>query len=173
MLKNTFQTLAMLATNKNYWLALFTLGILMEATALLYQYVGGYEPCILCIHVRLWTLCFSLIALLAYFVRNIKYSFPVAHLLITLVMLSLLGTSWELLQTERGNVMGSCSYFLGMPEWFAVDQWLPAVFEVRASCAGSPELLFGITMAEGLTVFSAIMVVVSAALTISAFAGKR
>jgi disulfide bond formation protein DsbB len=173
MPRNTLQLLSDIAHHKYYWLALVAIGIAMESSALLYQYVGGDEPCILCIHVRLWVMGFTFIALLAYFVRHLIYIVPTAHLLITTMMFGLLDTSWELLQTERGNIMGDCSFDLGMPEWFAIDKWLPAIFEVRASCAESPELLFGITMAEALTLFSVGMVIVSAALTMGAIAGKR
>jgi disulfide bond formation protein DsbB len=118
-------------------------------------------------------LAFALLALLVYFVQNLIAIIPTAHLVITGLMFGLLDTSWQLLQTERGNIMGSCSFDLGMPAWFAIDKWLPAVFEVRASCAETPELLFGITMAEALTLFSVLMVIMSAALTVSAIANKR
>jgi disulfide bond formation protein DsbB len=173
MFKNIPHSLSVIANHKFYWLVLAAIGFAMEINALLYQYVGNYEPCILCIHVRLWVLGFVSLALLTHFIRHLIYVIPLAHLLITANMVGLLDTSWELLQTERGNILGSCSFDLGMPAWFAIDKWLPAIFEVRASCAESPELLFGITMAEGLVVFSVAMVLVSAALTLSAILGKH
>ena len=173
MLKNILHILPTIANHKYYWLALVGIGIAMETSALLFQHVGGDEPCILCIHVRLWVMGFTFTALLAYFLRHLLYIIPTIHLLITAMMFGLLDTSWELLQTERGNIMGSCSFDLGMPEWFAIDKWLPALFEVRASCAETPELLFGITMAEALTLFSLVMVIASAALTMGAIATKR
>jgi len=173
MLKKLLHSLAVIANHKFYWLGLFAVGVVLESSALLYQYVGGDEPCILCIHARLWVLGFALLALLVYFLQNLVAIIPIAHLVITGMMFGLLDTSWQLLQTERGNIMGSCSFDLGMPAWFAIDKWLPAVFEVRASCAETPELLFGITMAEALTFFSVLMVIMSAALTFSAIANKR
>ena len=173
MFKNIFQKINLIANHKYYWLALVIIGVGMEASALLYQHVGGDEPCILCIHVRLWVICFSLLAALTYFIQQLKRILPAIHLVNTAIMFGLLDTSWELLQTERGNIMGSCSFDLGMPEWFAIDKWLPAIFEVRASCAESPELLFGITMAESLVAFSVGMVVMSTILTMSAIFTRR
>ena len=37
-----------------------------------------------------------------------------------------------------------------MPSWFAVDQWFPALFEVKNICSYTPEIAFGISMAEAL-----------------------
>lgn len=161
-----------IATHHYYWLGLFALGVVLEATALLYQYVGNFEPCILCIHIRLWVILFSVIALCAHFLRHSIYVTALAHGLVGLTMIGMFKTAWQLLQTERGNILGSCSYFLDMPEWFAIDQWFPAVFEVRASCASSPELLFGITMAESLTVFSAVMAISSLVLVMGTLSAK-
>jgi disulfide bond formation protein DsbB len=62
----------------------------------------------------------------------------------------MLERSWYLYQLENGIGEGSCQFFLGFPEWFALDQWFPFLFEVRNLCGYTPELLFGISMAEGL-----------------------
>ena len=37
-----------------------------------------------------------------------------------------------------------------MPDWFAVDRWMPWLFEVRNLCSFTPEMLFGLSMAETL-----------------------
>ena len=37
-----------------------------------------------------------------------------------------------------------------MPDWFAVDRWFPALFEVRNICSYTPDIAFGISMAEAL-----------------------
>jgi disulfide bond formation protein DsbB len=54
-----------------------------------------------------------------------------------------------------------------MPDWFAVDRWLPWLFEVRNLCSYTPEIALGISMAEALlgiaaalTLFIAVMWVV-------------
>ena len=39
-----------------YWLALIVLGVSMEISALIYQYLLEYWPCVLCIHVRILSL---------------------------------------------------------------------------------------------------------------------
>ena len=155
-----------------YWLALGLMGLSMEAVALSYQYVLDYLPCVLCIHTRLWVLAFILIALLVLFVPRPRAVLVTAHLLILAIMIGLLERSWLLLGIERGFVVGSCDMDSGLPGWFALDVWFPTLFKVWEPCGYTPELLFGITMAEALLVFSAAMVLVSAALTIAILFGN-
>ena len=37
-----------------------------------------------------------------------------------------------------------------MPDWFAVARLFPDLFEVRNLCSYTPDILWGISMAEGL-----------------------
>jgi disulfide bond formation protein DsbB len=145
----------------------------MEAVALTYQHVLEYLPCVLCIHVRIWVLGFILLALLAIWVRSSRPLLITAHLLNTLIMVGLLERAWLLLGTERGTVEGSCEMDLGFPGWFALDVWFPRMFRVWEPCGYTPELLFGITMAEALVVFSVVMVLASAALTFAILWGRK
>jgi disulfide bond formation protein DsbB len=156
-----------------YWLALVVLGLSMEAVALTYQHVLEYLPCVLCIHVRIWVLAFILLALLTLFLRRSWPLLVTAHVLNTVIMVGLLERSWMLLGTERGIVEGTCGMDSGLPGWFALDVWFPTLFKVWEPCGYTPELLFGITMAEALLVFSAAMVLVSVTLTIATLLGKE
>jgi disulfide bond formation protein DsbB len=73
--------------------------------------------------------------------------------------------AWFLYQLENGIGNGSCEFQLGMPDWFAIDQWLPSLFEVRNLCSFTPEMLFGLSMAEGLLLIAGLLsVVISCAL---------
>jgi disulfide bond formation protein DsbB len=150
-----------------YWLALIALGFSMEAIALIYQYMLDYYPCVLCIHVRIWVLGIILTALLGLLVRRVRGLRLTAHVLMTGMMAGLLERSWMLLGIERGTVEGSCDFDSGLPAWFALDQWFPAMFKVWEACGYTPELLLGITMAEGLVVLSAALLLISAVLTIA------
>ena len=62
---------------------------------------------------------------------------------------------------------------MGLPKWLALEEWFPSMFKVWEACGYTPELLFGITMAEALLVMSASMVLISFALTVTAFVGRR
>lgn len=77
------------------------------------------------------------------------------------------------LGSERLTIVMSCTEDSGLPAWFALDKWFPLVFEVHEPCGYTPELLFGITMAEGLVVLSVVLVVVSVVFTIAALVGRQ
>jgi disulfide bond formation protein DsbB len=165
---NVFSKLAIIGKSGWYWLALVLIGLSFEGVALFYQHVLDEMPCVLCIHVRLLVLALLLLALVAMFLRHFKWPNVLAHLLSVLVAVGLLERSWQLLGTERGFTFGDCGLDPGFPAWLPLDAWFPAVFQVQTSCGYTPELLFGITMAEALIVFSAAFVLVSLAMTVAA-----
>jgi disulfide bond formation protein DsbB len=49
-----------------------------------------------------------------------------------------------------------------MPDWFAVDRWMPWLFEVRNLCSFTPEMLFGFSMAETLMAVGVLISVMAA-----------
>lgn len=161
--------LSAIAKSKTYWLGLMLLGLALEVTALVYQYVWDELPCVACIHVRLWIACFILVALAGLIVRHNRYLLTTPHAVNTVIMAGLLERSWLLLGTERGTVIASCTFDLDLPSWLAFDKWAPALFEVQALCGYTPEVLFGITMAEGLTALSASLLLASIVLTIASW----
>ena len=162
--------LRMLATVSRsgwYWLVLLLFCISMEGVALLYQYQWDYAPCVLCIHVRIWLLGMISVAALALWLHKYPGWTVWLHGAFALLMAGMLERSWQLLGTERGWIFGSCNMDAGLPDWFALDRWFPAVFEVKEACGYTPELLFGITMAEGLLVLSVASVLFSLLLAIA------
>ncbi len=143
-----------------YWLVFLLLGLAMEGVALFYQYKLDYAPCVICIHIRIWTAALILVAISGLLVHKSRIGILTSQLLMLVVSIGLLERSWLLLGIERGFVEGSCSMDSGLPSWFALDKWWPTVFEVMEPCGYTPELLFGITMAEALLVFSVSMILV-------------
>ncbi len=159
--------LAVIGAGAWYWLAILVTGLSMDAVALYYQYALDYYPCVLCIHVRIWVLGFVLAALLALFVRGFRYLRTLMHGLTVVLSIGLLERAWLLLGIERGSVEGSCNFESGLPAWFALDQWFPALFKVWEACGYTPELLFGITMAESLVLLGAAALLVSVTMTVA------
>ena len=162
--------LAGIGNSRFYWLAWASIGFSMEAVALFYQYVLDEMPCVMCIQVRLWVIALIIVALLVLLLHRLAFIPVLGHLLTVVIAVGLLERSWQLLGTERGFVDGECGFNLGLPAWFTPDTWLPALFQVQTSCGYTPELLFGVTMAEALIVGSAIFVLVSVAMSLAAIA---
>ena len=149
-----------------YWLLLVVVGLSFESVALYYQYVLELMPCVVCIQVRIWMVALILVALAALWMRRNTFMILLAHMLTVVIAIGLLERSYQLLGTERGFTFSDCGMDLGMPAWFALDDWFPALFKVQTSCGYTPELLFGITMAEALIVFSAVFLVWTAGMVV-------
>lgn len=151
------------AQRRSYWLLLFIFALSLETTALIYQHVLDYPPCIVCIHVRILTLLLMLIALAGVFAARRRVANMSCHVLVAIVSAAMIDRAWQLLGTERGFIFGSCDFSLGFPKWFDIERWLPSVFEVQTSCGYTPELFLGITMAESLLVISVLLLILSLA----------
>ncbi len=150
-----------------YWLGVLVVGLAMEGGALFYQYVLDYWPCVLCIHVRIWVLGLILVSLLGLWLRRNRGLRVTAHLLVAGIGVGLLERSWQLLGVERGTIEGTCSMDSGLPAWFALDSWFPKLFKPLEPCGYTPELLFGVTMAEALIVISVALVLVGLVLVVA------
>jgi disulfide bond formation protein DsbB len=136
-------------------------GIFLIAAALYFQYMLDELPCTMCIQVRLWITLFVVVSLIGLLSRNTKVLNKFAQFSIVLIAGALVERSYMLLGTERGFVFSNCGVDLGMPAWFAIEKWLPWLYRVETSCGYTPEIIFGITMAETLMVLSILLLVVS------------
>lgn len=156
------EKITLLSRNKIYWAILLLTCLLMEGVALYYQYALDYGPCVLCIHVRIWIAAIGIVALAALLLPTCPRVQKITHPLSLLAVIGLTERSWQTLAVERGWSEGSCSNLdTGLPDWFALDRWLPTIFEPWEPCGYTPELLFRITMAEGLLAFSVLMIAIS------------
>ena len=143
-------TLSRFLKSRWYWLTLVLFGIALLSVALYYQYALGDEPCQVCIHTRLWVVAFTLIALIMLITPQIRLVRVVGNLGVLTAAAGLFERARYLYRLENGIGDGSCQFQLGMPDWFAVDRWMPWLFEVRNLCSFTPEMLFGFSMAETL-----------------------
>jgi disulfide bond formation protein DsbB len=138
------------------------LGSGMFAAALYWQYALGEDPCQVCIHARLWVVAIALIGALMLVLPSNRGTGFGGLVLLLVSSIGLGERSYYLYEIENFRGDGSCQFTLGMPDWFAVDRWFPALFEVRNICSYTPEIAFGISMAEALVVISALIAAISA-----------
>ena len=163
------EKLTALLESNAYWATMLLGGTFLMAVALYYQHAMGEDPCQACVQIRVWIVGGMFVS----FVMLLLPSALVSNLLGQLVFLGagvgLAERSWFLYQIENGRGDGSCGFMLGAPEWFPIDRWLPGIFEVRNLCSFTPDILFGISMAEALLIVSAIVLsLTTAALVASA-----
>lgn len=133
-----------------YWLVFIFGSISLMSIALYYQYARDELPCTMCIQVRLWFTSLIIVSFVGLLLRKNRVVNALTQLSVVVIAAGLVERSYQLLGTERGFVFASCGVDLGLPAWFAIEDWLPWVYRVETSCGYTPEVIFGITMAEAL-----------------------
>ena len=162
-----------LGGHSGYWFAMAVGALALEAAALYYQYALNQYPCVLCIHVRIWVAAFFVVGVLGLVLKRSRGGLVVANLLSLAAAIGLAERSWRTLAIERRWIEElSCTMDAGLPPWFALDHWFPAVFGVQASCGFTPIIAFNITMAESLMAISAVALVVTALVTVATLTSK-
>ena len=152
-----------------YWLSGIFLGLMLLGIALYFQFVLEELPCLMCIQVRLLVTLLVIFASIGLFCRHNRILNTIAHLSIVLTAASLSERSYQLLGTERGFVFADCGFSLGLPDWFAIEDWFPWLYRVETSCGYTPEIIFGITIAETLMVLSVVLLLLSFGIFLASF----
>ena len=116
---------------------------------------------------------FVVVAILAILIKRFKAVIHALHILNSLMMVGFVERSWQTLAVERGWVFGNCDMEAGLPRWFQLDQWFPALFEVKTSCGYTPLIIFNISMAEVLMVASALLLGLSLLLLVASIWPSR
>ena len=155
-----------LPETKWLWLGFIFLCVTLESVALYYQYALDEWPCVICIQIRMWLALMVVIAIGGLLTRQNKSARLVFVLLLLLVAVALVERSYHLLGVERGFVEGLCSMDVGLPKWLALGKWIPWLFEVQSTCGYTPYIIFKITMAEILMVYSVLQMIFLAGLLI-------
>ena len=165
--------LAILSQGKKYWVFLFALSLAFELVALYYQYALDEWPCVLCIHIRIWIAGIILVSLIALLTKPSLWLARGFHLANTVMLGGFAERSWQVLAVERGWIFSDCNMESGLPNWFALDKWFPAIFEVKTSCGYTPLIIGKISMAEVLMVTSAGLLLLSLLLLLASFIKAR
>ncbi|KEA61939.1 Periplasmic thiol:disulfide oxidoreductase DsbB, required for DsbA reoxidation [Marinobacterium lacunae] len=159
--------LSVIARSRLFWFLVLVACLLLEGTALYYQYSLDYGPCVLCVHIRAWIAGLGAVALLMFLLGG---SMAVLGHLASLALASgLLRSSWITLGVERGTIEDSCTMDPQFPSWLPLHEWVPAMFEPWEPCGYTPMLPFGMTMAEALVLIGLAWVAVSFLLLLASF----
>ena len=170
---NIINQLYNISQSRAYWL-LYLVGAMFALAVALYHQHGLDElPCVLCIQVRLIMTLVVFIAIFGLLSMRRRPLNIAAHLMMIATAIGLAERSYQLLGTERGFLFGDCGFDPGLPAWFAVEEWLPWLYRVETSCGYTPEVAFGITMAEGLMAGSVIFILLSVSVFIASFLPPR
>jgi disulfide bond formation protein DsbB len=152
-----------------FWGLWVLLGVILESTALYYQYVLNEPPCVLCIQFRLLMLLLIIMGLLGVFLRHKPWARRLLSFSLLLTCAGMLERSYQLLGTERGFVIGECNMDLGLPQWFAIQEWISSIFEIQTTCGYTPIIAWGISMAESLAALSIVLFIVASLMLLLSF----
>lgn len=145
-----FKTLKSLSMQRWPWLLLALTALAMELAGLYFQYQLNYQPCIKCIYIRVafaGILVAALLVLLAPRQLLLRLSGTLLWLGCALYGLFQAQELVNIEQTLASGGFTTCALFADFPAWFALDKWLPAVFEVTGTCGGVDWQFAGLTMA--------------------------
>lgn len=148
------------------WLFIFILSSASMGFALYYQYALDWDPCVLCIHIRIIMFGLILLSLMMIYLCRFRALRLIGFLGQTALATLLYQRANELYRVEIGLEDAGCLFSAGLPSWFDLEAWLPSLFEVRSACGVSPNVLLNITMAESLYLTSAFALVVASILSL-------
>lgn len=142
------------------WTALFAICVGLEAVALYYQEALFYFPCELCVYTRVWIAAMALVALAGLALRRKPWAVRAVLAGEILLSLGLAGVVWKLLALDYGFAPpGACKLEAQFPSWAPLDDWFPMMFRVQDSCGVTPDVLFGLSMADGLAAITVALLV--------------
>ena len=167
------QTIKQLSQSQWYWFMYIVTGLTLLATALYFQHSLEELPCVVCIQIRLLISLLIIVAIVGLVSRHNKIISRLSHLSVVLIAVSFVERCYLLLGTEKGFVFADCGFSLGLPAWFAIEEWLPWLYRIETSCGYTPEIIFGITMAEALMLLSSSLLLLSLGVFISSFINLR
>ncbi|WP_372760272.1 disulfide bond formation protein DsbB [Pseudoalteromonas sp.] len=151
--------LAQLPTKRGPWLLFSAIVLLLEATALFFQYNMGLAPCIMCIYQRTAVLGLLIAALIG--ATNPK------HKGVRLLAYSGWGLSsiWGLLiarehidmQTTTDPFAYSCEFEPNFPTFMPLHEWLPSFFAATGDCGNIDWQFVGLSMPAWMEIIFAVV----------------
>lgn len=120
----------------------------MLGAALLLQHLAGWEPCTLCIQIRLWLLCGGVLSLLILLLEGVGLrwlTLPLWPLLLAAAGMAVYDNS-HLVLIESGVLeSSSCSPFPFYAFYLPLHEWLPEVFMSAGVCGESGYRILGLS----------------------------
>ncbi len=151
------------------WLAAFIFSTSALLGALYYQYYLEWEPCVLCIQIRV--IMAGIIVLSA--LMLLLHRYPIArfagYTLQSVLAVLLFLKSRAIYRIEKGIDQAECMFNAGLPEWFNLEAWWPSLFEVRSACGDSPLLFLNLSMVDALYYASIAALPIVFILTLASF----
>lgn len=155
------------------WVLLTLIALLLEITALGFQYLLGQKPCVLCVYQR------AALAgvILAGVVGMIAPRTPLRWLALVgwiVASAKIFSLTWQQTQLQlHPPLFATCDFFPKFPSWLPLNQWLPAVFSPTGTCTDRSLTLLSYSLPEWLLGISFVMLVVAIVVLFAQFLSAR
>ncbi|GAA0364764.1 disulfide bond formation protein DsbB [Bowmanella denitrificans] len=140
------------------WALLFISSVLLEATALYFQYGMGLEPCIMCIYQR--NAVFGL--MFAGMAGMLLHNYPVGRMLsyalwaVSAVWGLLIAVEHVDIQTAANPFFTVCEIVPNFPSWLPLHEWIPQVFAATGDCGNIDWSLLDMSMPQWMIIIFAV-----------------
>ncbi len=150
--------LSELTQNKHAWQLLALSALVLELTALFFQYALDLKPCIMCIYQRvaIWGVFFAGV------VGSISYQYLFGRIVSYILWAT--GAIWGLLialehvemQSSTMSFLFSCEFVPNFPTWAPLHEWIPALFAATGDCGDINWQFLGYSMPQWMVVVYAV-----------------
>lgn len=150
--------LSELTQNKRAWQLLALSALVLELTALFFQYALDLKPCIMCIYQRvaIWGVFFAGV------VGSISYQYFLGRIVSYILWAT--GAIWGLLialehvemQSSTMSFLFSCEFVPNFPTWAPLHEWIPALFAATGDCGDINWQFLGYSMPQWMVVVYAV-----------------
>jgi disulfide bond formation protein DsbB len=130
------------------WLLLGISALLLEAAALYFQYGLDLDPCVLCIYQRVAVMGIFISALIGLSIPTSSIARWIGYIGWGAAAGWCLYLALELSGLQLGFIQPSlsCDVNAKFPDWFKLDQWLPAIFQPTGYCGDIQWQFLGLSM---------------------------
>nr|WP_283106526.1 disulfide bond formation protein DsbB [Shewanella submarina] len=157
----TVTGLTRFAQSRLAWYLLGGSALLLEATALFFQYVMHLNPCVMCVYQRVAVLGILLAGLLGSIAPKSMLRFPA-------YLLWIVSAGWGLmLATELYNIQSdpspfaTCDFMPNFPESLPLHDWLPQVFMPTGMCTDDVWGMLGLSMTQWMQIAFSIYLIMA------------
>lgn len=133
------------------WLFLLVSAILIFVTAIIFQHLFKYEPCVYCVYIRLSFVLIIFTALMGLASPKLLFTrmLAISAWIISSVTGLLMSIELITIKNQPVSLFGpTCDVIPNFPTWAPLHQWLPSIFEPRASCTADDWSILGLNMAD-------------------------
>lgn len=146
--------------HRGAWLLLAAGVLVLELTALGFQFFLGQKPCVLCVYQRAALAGLLLAALIGAIAPKTPLRF-IAIIGWLVAAAKTFALAWEQTQLQlHPPLFATCDFFPRFPQWLPLNQWFPAIFTPTGNCTDKGWEWLSMTMPQWLVGISGVLFVI-------------